>query len=138
MTTDIKTKQLIAILVATAWLDGVIQPQERKYLHKIVSENNLQDDRDIKLLLSEIKPVTVSECYQWLEEYLGDNPTTKDYEELLGSISALIYSDSDVHTQEAKLLNHLQHLDPQFHPSKPILEQVLESIRKLYHQSIVK
>ncbi|BAQ63545.1 TerB family tellurite resistance protein [Geminocystis sp. NIES-3709] len=136
MTKENQTKLLIKILVGTAWIDGVIQSQERKYLQKMVTENNLHEDADIKSLLSEIKPVNPSQCYQWLEEYLGDNPTMRDYEDLLGSISALVYSDGDVHTQEAKLLNRLQNLDPQTQSKKSILDQVLGSVKQLYKKAI--
>lgn len=132
-----KTQLLAKILIGTAWLDGIIQPQERKYLQKVVADNNLNDDVQIKSLMSEIKPVNPPQCYEWLEEYLGENPTTKDYEELLESISALIYSDGDVDMQEAKLLNHLQNLDPNTITKKSMLDQILKSVRELYHKAIV-
>lgn len=136
MTTQNQTKLLVKILVGTAWIDGIIQPEERKYLQKVVGENNLSDDAQIKSLLSEIKPVNPPQCYEWLEEYLGNNPTIKDYEELFGNISALIYSDGDVDTQEAKLLNHLQNLDPNTLTKKSMLDQILNSVKQLYHKAI--
>ncbi|MBL1208833.1 TerB family tellurite resistance protein [Geminocystis sp. GBBB08] len=136
MTKENKTKLLVKILVGTAWIDGIIQSQERKYLQKVVTENNLNDDVEIKSLLSEIKPVNPSECYEWLEEYLGKNPTEKDYEELLGAISALVYSDGDVDIQEAKLLNRLQNLDPHSQGKKSSFEQIINSIRQLYNKAI--
>jgi len=136
MTTQNKTKLLVKILVGTAWIDGIIQPQERQYLQKVVTENNLNDDAEIKSLLSEIKPINPQECYQWLEEYLGKNPTIQDYEELLGSISALVYSDGDVDIQEAKLLNKLQNLDPYSQEKKSGFEQIINSIRQLYNKAI--
>lgn len=136
MTPENKTKLLIKILVGTAWIDGIIQPQERQYLQKVVSENNLSDDAEIKSLLSEIKPVNASQCYEWLDEYLGKNPTIKDYENLFDAISALIYSDGDVDIQEAKLLNRLQNLDPNTHTKKSILDQILTSVKQLYQRSI--
>ncbi|BAQ62009.1 hypothetical protein GM3708_2415 [Geminocystis sp. NIES-3708] len=136
MTTENKTKLLVKILVGTAWIDGIIQPQERKYLQKVVTENNLNEDSDIKSLLSEIKSVNPNQCYEWLEEYLGSHPTTEDYEELLGGISALVYSDGDVDIQEAKLLSRLQNLDPHSQEKKSSFEQILQSIRQLYHKAI--
>ena len=136
MTKQNKTKLLVKILVGTAWIDGIIQPQERQYLQKVVTENNLNDDAEIKSLLSEIKPINPQECYQWLEEYLGKNPTIQDYEELLGSISALVYSDGDVDIQEAKLLNKLQNLDPYSQEKKSGFEQIINSIRQLYNKAI--
>jgi uncharacterized membrane protein YebE (DUF533 family) len=98
-----KTKQLIKILVGAAWIDGIIQPEEREYLRRMAKEQDLVEDSDIQTLLSEIKPVTATECYQWLEDYLGENHTDSDYKQLLEAISALIYSDGDVDIQEAKV-----------------------------------
>ena len=131
-----KTKQLIKILVGAAWIDGIIQPEEREYLTTKVKENELENDAEIKSLLSEIKPVTPQECYQWLEDYLGKNPTLQDYQDLLESISALVYSDGDVALQEAKLLSRLQDLDPESKGSKSVFEQIMKSIRQLYTKAI--
>lgn len=136
MTKENKTKLLVKILVGTAWIDGIIQPQERKYLQKVVTENNLNDDKEIKSLLSEIKPVNSTQCYEWLDEYLGENPTIEDYEELLGGVSALVYSDGDIDIQEAKLLSCLQNLDPHCQEKKSRFEQILQSIKQLYHKAI--
>ncbi|WP_017296373.1 tellurite resistance TerB family protein [Geminocystis herdmanii] len=136
MTTQNQTKLLVKILVGTAWIDGIIQPEERKYLQKVVGENNLSDDAEIKSLLSEIKPVNPPQCYEWLEEYLGNNPTIKDYEKLFENISALIYSDGDVDMQEAKLLNHLENLDPNTLTKKSMLDQILNSVKQLYQKAI--
>ena len=84
------------ILVGAAWIDGIIQTEEREYLRHKAIANNLAEDKEIKSLLSEIVPVQGPECYQWLSEYLGENPSESDYQALLEEISALIYSDSDV------------------------------------------
>jgi uncharacterized tellurite resistance protein B-like protein len=131
-----KTKQLMKILVGAAWIDGIIQPEEREYLRRMAKDQELMGDSDIQALLSEIKPVTAKECYQWLEEYLGESNTHSDYEQLLERISALIYSDSDVDIQEAKLLNRLQKLDPANEPKHSLFDQLLKSIQKLYRQAI--
>jgi uncharacterized tellurite resistance protein B-like protein len=131
-----KTKQLFKILIGAAWIDGSIQAEEREYLHKMSQEKNISEDPEIKSLLSEIKPVKVSECYRWLEEYLGDNPTSEEHQELVDSISALIYSDSNVETEEAKLLNRIQLLDPTNEHSKSALDKILSKIQSLYKKAI--
>lgn len=136
MDANLKTKQLLKILVAAAWIDGTIQSEEREYLRQKARNNRLDEDPEIKSLLSEIKAVRSDECYQWLEEYLGEKPDRKDYENLLEAISALIYSDGDVQMQEAKLLSKLQLLDPAQESSKSILDKLLKTIRKLYRQAI--
>lgn len=135
MSKENKTKLLIKILVGAAWIDGIIQTEEREYLKKVVADNHLENDQEIKSLLSEIKPVNAQECYEWLEEYLGNNPKMKDYQQLLEAISALVYSDGDINIQEAKLLSRLQDLEPNGH-SQSILQQILQSIRNIYQKAI--
>lgn len=136
MSTTAKTKQLLKILVGTAWIDGMIQTEEREFLKKMATESGLNNDPEIQSLLSEIKPVTANECYQWLEDYLGDNHRQKDYDDLLEAISALVYSDGDIDIQEAKLLSRLQDLDPEQTSQQSIFDRLLKSIRQLYHQGI--
>ena len=131
-----KTKQLMKILFGAAWIDGIIQPEEREYLRRMATDRKLIDEPEIQSLLSEIKPVTATECYQWLEEYLGENHTQEDYEQLLEAISAVLYSDGDVDIQEAKLLSRLQDLDPENNPPSSIFEQLLKSIQKLYRRAV--
>jgi len=133
-----KTQQLIKILMGTAWIDGTIQPEERAYLHNMAKQNNCADDPEIKLLFTEAKPIKAQECYQWLEDYLGENHTEESYQELLAELSSLIYSDGQVEIEEAKLLNRLQLLDPsgEISSSKTIFDQLLKGIQKLYQQAI--
>lgn len=131
-----KMKQLLKILIGAAWIDGIIQPEERNYLRRMAAEHQLAEDPQIKPLLSELKPVQPAECYRWLEEYLGENPTQADYQELLEKISGLIYSDGDVDVREAKLIEKLQLLDPAKEPRKSSFDKVLKKIQKLYKQAI--
>ena len=136
MTDHQKTKQLLKILIGAAWIDGVIQVEERNYLKQTAQQHQLQDDPDLKLLLSELKPVSPQECYQWLQDYLGDNHSEEDYQELLERLSGLLYSDGDIQIQEAKLLTTLQELDPaQETPKKPI-EKLLGKIQTLYRKTL--
>jgi uncharacterized tellurite resistance protein B-like protein len=129
-------KQLLKILVGAAWIDGVIQPEERKYLHKMAIDRNLAEDAQIKSLLSEIKPVQPEQCYEWLQDYLGKNPSQEDYQGLLEAISALIYSDGDIQTQEANLLSKIQLLDPSVESRRSTFDKVLKHIQKLYRHAI--
>ena len=71
MVIDVKQKLLMKILVGAAWIDGIIQTEEREYLRHKAIANNLAEDKEIKSLLSEIVPVQGPECYQWLSEYFG-------------------------------------------------------------------
>ncbi|ACK71448.1 conserved hypothetical protein [Gloeothece citriformis PCC 7424] len=132
-----KIKQLMKIVIGAAWLDGVIQPSEREYLHRMAGANAIANDPDIKLYLSELKPIKTSECYKWLEDYLGQNPTEEDYLELLQSLSGLIYSDGEVQTQEALFLDKLHLLDPANKEiSQTKLDKLLKVIQKLYRKAV--
>ncbi len=134
MTTNHHIKQLVKILIAAAWIDGKIQPEEREYLHRVAKEKGLSEDPELHPLLHELVPIPAEKCYQWLQEYLGDRPNLEDYQQLLETISALIYSDGDVAIEEAKLLTRLQLLDPA--NQKSGFTSVLQAIQQLYQRSI--
>lgn len=136
MDSQTKTKKIFKILMGAAWIDGIIQVEERDYLRRMATEQGIADDPEIQSLLSEIKQVSAEECYRWLEEYLGDNHTEADYQELLESLSALIYSDGEVDTQEAKLLAKLQRLDPTQDTPKSAFDKMLRTIQTLYRKGL--
>jgi uncharacterized tellurite resistance protein B-like protein len=136
MVADTSIKQLVKILIGAAWIDGKIQPQEREYLQKVAKEAGIADAPEIQPLLYELRAVSAEECYGWVQEYLGDRPSSDDYQRLIEAISALIYSDGDVATEEAKLLTRLQLLDPASTSPKSGHNSVLKAIQKLYRQWI--
>ena len=131
-----KNKQLLKILIGAAWIDGLIQVEEREYLKQMAQRHGLSEDEDLKDLLSELKPVQPTQCYEWLEEYLGDNPSNKDYQELLETLSGLIYSDGDVQMQEAQLLTKLQLLDPAQDSHQSAFDKMLKAIQKAYKKAV--
>jgi uncharacterized tellurite resistance protein B-like protein len=135
-TTDLKN--LMKILIGTAWIDGEIQPEERTYLHRVAQEKGIADDPDIQPLLQEFKSVNPTECYGLVKEYLGTNPTSESCQHLIEAISALIYSDGNVANEEAKLLNQLQLLDPANASPEQETNAVLKSIQELYRRWIAK
>ncbi|GAB4523613.1 MAG: hypothetical protein Tsb0014_01370 [Pleurocapsa sp.] len=129
-------KKILKILIGAAWIDGVIQPEERKYLRRIAEEFQLADDPEIKPLLQELKPIEAVECYQWLEDYLGSNHSEADYQELLEKISGLIYSDGFVDIREAKLMEKVQNFDPTTASHQSMKDRLLKKIQKLYRAAI--
>lgn len=133
-----KTQKLLKILIGAAWIDGVIEPEERQYLKKVANELNLANDPEIKALLSEIKSVTAQECYQWLDEYTKENRNIKDYNDLLERISGLIYSDGYVDVRETQLIEKLQLCDPALKSCTPVLDKVLSKIQQLYKSAVMK
>lgn len=129
-------KTLIKILIGAAWIDGKIQPEERQYLHKIAKEQGVADDRELQPLLYELRSVEPEECYDWVEGYLGDNPTQADCQHLIEAISALIYSDGTVANEEAKLLTRLQLLESESATINSPHQRALAAIRKLYQYCV--
>lgn len=130
-------KQIMKISIAAAWLDGVIQPEERAYLRRIAEDFQLANDPEIKPLLSELKPIQPTQCYQWLEEYLGQYPCEADYQQLLEKISGLVYSDGYVDIREAKLIEAIQSCDPH-NPNcrNSILDKILRKVQQIYRAAI--
>ncbi len=127
------SKQLLKILIGAAWIDGKIQPQEREYLQKTAEKHQLADDPEIRPFLYQLRTVKAEECYQWLEQYLGNHPSQQEYENLIEAISGLIYSDGDVASEEAKLLTQLQEYQPNNHSA---LNNVLKTVQKLYQRYV--
>jgi uncharacterized tellurite resistance protein B-like protein len=130
------TKKLIKILIGAAWLDGKIQPEERQYLHRIAKEKGVENDREIQPLLCELRSVRSEECYQWLQEYLGNSPSSEECQTLIEAISGLIYSDGAIAIEEAKLLNRLQLLDASTENASSLHSKILNTIRSLYQRCI--
>jgi len=132
MTANPSLKNLIKILIGAAWIDGKIQPEEREYLHRIAKEKGVDEDPEIQPLLYEFRAVKPEECYGWVQEYLGDRPSSEACQQLIEAISGLVYSDGSIATEEATLLNKLQLLDPINETSETGPGAILQSVRKLY------
>ena len=137
MNADPQVKNLIKILIGAAWIDGKIQPQEREYLHRIAKEKDVASDPDIQPLLYELRAVKPEECYSWIREFLGENPTSENCQQLIESIGGLVYSDGDVATEEARLLTNLQMRDPVNEPES-LHHSALQAVRSLYQRWVAK
>lgn len=134
MAANASVKQLVKILIGAAWIDGKVQPEEREYLQSVAKQAGVANDPEIQPLLYELRAVLPDECYCWVKEYLGDRPSTDDYQRLIEGLSALIYSDGEVATEEAKLLTRLQFLDPANTASKSEPNSILKAIQTLYRR----
>lgn len=134
MATDLSVKQLVKILIGAAWIDGEIQPEEREYLQKVAKEKGVAEDPEIQPFLYELVAVSSSQFYQWVQDYLGDNPSSEDYQRLIEAVSGLVYSDGEIAIEEGKLLTRLQLLDPTNETHKASTNPLLKSIQKLYRQ----
>lgn len=139
MADPVNKKILLKILIGAAWIDGVIQPEERNYLHRVAKEHNLSQDPEIKPLLQEFVSVKPDQCYDWVRQYLGDRPSAEDCQNLIEASSALIYSDGEVAVEEAKFLHRIQLLTPEDDAGpEPLQKTALRAIRKLYQNWVNK
>ncbi len=136
MPTD--TKTLIKILIGAAWIDGKVQEEERQYLHRIAQEKGVANDPEVQPLLYEFRTVQPEQCYEWIREYLGDRPSSEACQQLMESISALIYSDGTVANEEAKLLTRIQLLDSSSETAELPHNSVLKAIRRVYQDWLSK
>lgn len=134
MAKNASMKNLVKILIGAAWLDGKIQPEERKYLHQVAQEKGVATDPELQPLLNEFRTVKPAECYEWVKQYLGDRPSQEDCQNLMEAISGLIYSDNDVAIEEAKFLTKIQSLNPDNDSAQPKHVTVLKEIQKLYRR----
>lgn len=93
-TSSLKESQqpLLKVMIGIAWSDGVLEPGEHEYIRQVASQKNLTNDLDIDSLLNQ--PVPPEQCYEWLQDYLGKNPTDEKYQELYENITTLISSDT--------------------------------------------
>ncbi len=125
-------KTLVKILIGVAWLDGKIDPKERSYLQRIAKEKAVESDPEIQPLLHELRSIKPEECYQWVQDYLGEFPTPASCQELIEAMSELIYADNTIDSAEAKLLTRIQMLE-----SAPTLHtRAIAAIRKLYQHGL--
>ena len=131
-------RDLLEILVAIAWIDGEIQPEEREFLEKVAVQQELKSATELQELLDKYRDSSSDRCYQLLEEYLGSNPQPADYDNLLSAVSKLIYSDDDIATEEASLLTKIQDLNPQNLKSTSTFDRVIGKIQKLYRTGMKK
>ena len=132
------SQDLLEILVAVAWIDGEIQPEEKQFLETIAREQNIGSATELQALLANYKGSSLARCYQLLEKYLGTNPDLADYQNLLTAVSKLIYSDNDIATEEATLLTQIQNLNPHNSQNHSAFDKAIKKIQKLYQLGLNK
>lgn len=137
MVSDSDIAVLLKILIGAAWIDGKIQPEEREYLYRLAKEKGVDNNPEIYPWLYEFRTVSPTQCYEWVQEYLGDRPSSEKCQNLIEAISALIYSDSNVTSEEAQLITTIQQLDPINNPPQSIQNAVMGSIQKLYKRWVL-
>jgi uncharacterized tellurite resistance protein B-like protein len=127
--------KLLKILIGVAWIDGQVQDAERDRILQIAQEQGLADDPVISDLLNNMGDVQLTDCQQWMHDYLGNSPSAENYQQLLEALSNIVYSDNDVATAEAQLLMNYQQLDPQLQSANLSVGQtILAKLRTVYQK----
>lgn len=127
-------KIMLKILIGAAWIDGRIQPEERQHLRRLAIAQGLESDPEIHPLLNELVPVKPDQCYAWVRDYLGTQPTAAECQNLLEAVSALVYSDGEMAVEEAKLISRVQLLDPSYAETVSLSDRLLGGVRQIYHR----
>jgi uncharacterized tellurite resistance protein B-like protein len=134
MNSQSQDRLLVKILIGVAWLDGQIQPEERRFLTRVLHAHQLDGDAEMHSMLDGTITLAATDCENWIQEYLGDRSIYDD-DRLIDAISGLIYSDGDVATAEAKLLSDIQSVPTPVQPNERIL---LTKLRQLYQGWVKK
>jgi uncharacterized tellurite resistance protein B-like protein len=127
-------QNLFKILIGAAWIDGKVQHEEQTYLVRLAKLKGVADEPEIYPLLHGLRKIDRAQCYQTVQDYLGDRPTREDCQELLEAISGLIYSDGDVGTEEAKLLTKIQEIELNCDGPGPCANNLPDLIQRLYQR----
>jgi uncharacterized tellurite resistance protein B-like protein len=131
------SRKLLKILIGVAWIDGQVQATERDRILQIAQEQGLAEDLIINDLLNHMgdSAVKLADCQEWMHDYLGDHPSSANYQQLLEALSSIVYSDNDVAIAEAQLLMNYQQLDPQQKLTNlSVGQSILSKLRTVYQK----
>ena len=134
MTQQPSNLQLFKIVVGVAWIDGKIQTEEQDYLRRLANSQGIADHPEINPLLNGLKKVSKEQCTQWISDYLGNNPDPEKLNHLLEEISGLVYSDGNIDSAEATLLNEVQGMMAPTTPCKALNSRIVQKIQTYYKQ----
>ena len=126
------TIQLFKIIVGVAWIDGKVQTQEKDYLRRLAQEQGIEKDPEIYPLIHGLKEVSTEECYQWITDFVGKNPNRETLNQLIEDISGLVYSDGEMDTAEAKILNNIQNMMAQPQLSHSLNSKIVHKLKGYY------
>lgn len=100
----VDAKPLLKLLIGVAWIDGELEPGEVTYLQQLATTKGLSNDPEIASLLSNKQPVSAQQAYDWVQAYLGTNPSPQKFVELDEALESLVASDTVIDEKEKELL----------------------------------
>lgn len=105
-----KTLALLRVVIATAWADGQLQPQEWPWLQQL-----LQSMGDDPAIQSEVEsllttPLSPQDYRHAVQAFVDLHPTPQDRRSLYAWAKQVIYADNEVSLEEAYILDQLGEL----------------------------
>jgi hypothetical protein len=126
-----RQKQLMQIIIGSAWVDGQIEPRETQYLNQLLQRYGLANDRDLQRALTTAIPLQQTE--QWIREYLFGT-TEAERQQLLAAIAKLLIIDDVVTDIEHQLLDDYYTLMAEV-PPLPDFAPMVRSVGKFVKQA---
>jgi hypothetical protein len=124
-------KQLVQIVIGSAWVDGQIGVQETAYLSQLLQRYGLANDPDLQRSLTTSIPIQQTE--QWIREYLFGT-TEAERQQALVAIAKLLIVDDTVTDTEHQLLDDYYTLMAEV-PPLPDFAPMVRSVSKFVKQA---
>lgn len=110
---DLKQKLFVRIILAAAWADGKLEPQELTYLQGLLAAKGVGPTRELEALLH--APPEPEQMELWLVQYLACTDVPERLE-ALSQIAKLLMSDGVVSSSEHDFLDEIHQLMAQIPP----------------------
>ena len=103
-----KALAIMKVILAAAWADGSLQPEEIPALKQAITDLGLAELEEIKILVQ--TPISPSVYRHFFQDYLKLHPTDEERHYLLDLVTQVIYADDQVSVEEAYILEELREL----------------------------
>lgn len=103
-----KALAMIKVVLAAAWADGTLQPEEIPSLKQAITALGLAETEEIKILVR--TPISPSVYRHFFQDYLKLHPTEPERQYLLDLVTQVIYADDQVSVEEAYILEELREI----------------------------
>ncbi|NJL98630.1 MAG: TerB family tellurite resistance protein [Synechococcaceae cyanobacterium SM2_3_2] len=105
-----KTLAFLRVVIATAWADGQLQPQEWPWLQQLLQ--SIGHDPAIQAEVESwlTRPLSPQDYRQAVQAFVDLHPTCQDRRSLYAWAKQVIYADNEVSLEEAYILDQLGEL----------------------------
>ncbi len=120
----LKALALLRVVIAAAWADGEVQPQEWLSLQKLrrAVQSHPDTHAEIESLLS--APISPRQYRQYVQSFVDLHPSAQDRRALYGWVKQIIYADNEISLEEAYILDQLGALNQTSSGSHPPEDQI--------------